>query len=161
MIFRQDADAPFELALTLVAEAEAATAPDEDELAALCRHVLAEQGAVGCWELAVALVGDARLQGLHREFMGIDTPTDIMTFPVADSDERQGGDLVISLDHARMQAGAWGLTPADEIRFLVIHGLLHLLGWTDESELDRSRMLERQTALLDQWRASGGIAAER
>ena len=39
------------------------------------------KGAAGCWEVTVALVDDARLQALHRDFMGIDEPTDIMTFP--------------------------------------------------------------------------------
>ena len=93
-----------------------------------------------------------RLQALHRDFMGIDTPTDIMTFPTDDEGEGcRGGDLVISVDHARTQAGAWGMSPADEIRFLVVHGLLHLLGWRDDTDEERERMLERQQALLDSW----------
>jgi probable rRNA maturation factor len=55
-----------------------------------------------------------------------------MTFPGED----QGGELVISVDHARTQAAAWGLTPAGEIRFLVVHGLLHLLGYDHGEEME-------------------------
>lgn len=145
--------APLQLALSLVAEAEPPEGLTEDELRSLAESVLLAEGAKGSWEIAVALVDDARLQALHRDFMGIDTPTDVMTFPYDDSaSESHGGDLVISIDHARTQAVAWGLAPAEEVRFLVVHGLLHLLGWRDEGEADRGRMLARQSELFDRWR---------
>ena len=85
--------------------------------------------------------------------MGIDTPTDIMTFPADESSgETQGGELVISVDHALTQAVAWGFTPEEEIAFLVVHGLLHLCGWRDDTDEQRARMLERQHVLIDRWR---------
>ncbi len=85
--------------------------------------------------------------------MGIDTPTDIMTFPSGEADdEPHGGELVISVDHATTQAGAWELSPEEEIRFLVTHGLMHLLGWRDDTDEQRRTMLERQQQLFDAWR---------
>jgi probable rRNA maturation factor len=143
-----------DLEFVLATEIAAPFDIDEDELARLARFVLESEGAGGSWEVTVALVDDARLQALHREFMGIDSPTDVMTFPSDDDvPGGRGGDLVISVDHALTQATAWGLSPADEIRFLAIHGLLHLLGWRDDSETQRKLMLDRQQALFERWRA--------
>jgi rRNA maturation RNase YbeY len=85
--------------------------------------------------------------------MGIDTPTDIMTFPADESaGENQGGELAISVDHAMNQAAEWGLSPGEEIAFLTVHGLLHLLGWRDDTNEQRQSMLERQHDLLARWR---------
>jgi len=144
---------PLALTFSLVTEAEAPPDTVGDELEDLSRQVLEAEGAVGCWDVTVALVEDERLRALHRDFMGIDTPTDVMTFPADESNGAcRGGELVISVDHARSQAEAWGLSPAEEIRFLVVHGLLHLLGWRDDSDEERDRMLARQQVLLDRWR---------
>ncbi|HLL51718.1 MAG TPA: rRNA maturation RNase YbeY, partial [Thermomicrobiales bacterium] len=122
------------------------------DLEALATFVLANEEAAGFWEVTVALVADDRLQQIHRDFMGIDTPTDIMTFPNGEPGvEPHGGELVISVDHARTQASAWGLSAEEEIRFLVTHGLLHLLGWRDETDEQRQAMLKRQQHLFDEW----------
>jgi rRNA maturation RNase YbeY len=143
-----------ELSFALVTEVKPAFRLGRSELASLATSVLEAEHARGAWEVTVALVDDARLQGLHRQFMGIDEPTDIMTFPAStDGSNVQGGELVISVDHARTQASAWGHTPSDEVRFLVVHGMLHLLGWRDETDEERERMLERQQALFDRWKA--------
>jgi probable rRNA maturation factor len=143
-----------ELNFAVVTEVKPTFRVNRAELASLATMVLEAEEAHGPWEVTVALVDDARLQGLHRQFMGIDEPTDIMTFPAtADNSGVQGGELVISVDHARTQAGAWGHTPSDEVRFLVVHGVLHLLGWRDEIDDDRQRMLERQQVLFERWKA--------
>jgi rRNA maturation RNase YbeY len=145
-----------DLSFSVVREAEAPPGVADDDLESLAVFVLSTEGATGSWEVTVALVDDARLQSLHREFMGIDTPTDIMTFPVAESPgEIQGGELVISVDHAVTQAGAWGLSPDEEIAFLVVHGLLHLCGWRDDADEQRQRMLDRQRELIGWWRQRG------
>ena len=142
-----------DLSFSLVPEAEPPPGVAGDELEALAAFVLSSEGATGSWEITVALVDDARLLSLHRDFMGIDTPTDIMTFPADESaGETQGGELIISVDHAMTQAVAWGLSPGEEIAFLVAHGLLHLCGWRDDTDEQRARMLERQHVLIDQWR---------
>lgn len=141
---------PLALDFSLIEDAERPPGLREDALASLCAFTLTEEGASGEWEIAVALVTDERLQHLHRDFMGIDSPTDIMTFPYDEPGQR-GGDLVISVDHAWSQAAAWGLTPAEEIGYLVVHGTLHLLGWTDEDDVLRDGMLRRQTEIFERW----------
>ena len=66
-----------DLSFTLVADVEVPPGVASDKLESLATFVLAAEGATGIWEITVALVDDARLQSLHRDFMGIDTPTDI------------------------------------------------------------------------------------
>ena len=142
-----------DLSFSLVKEAEPPPGFTSDELETLAAFVLSSEGATGFWEITVALVDDARLQSLHRDFMGIDTPTDIMTFPTDESaGEFQGGELAISVDHAKTQAVAWGLSSAEEIVFLVVHGLLHLCGWRDDTDEQRRSMLSGQQDLVDRWR---------
>jgi rRNA maturation RNase YbeY len=145
-----------DLSFSLVTETEAPSGITGEELESLAAFVLASEGKTGFWEITVALVDDARLQSLHRDFMGIDTPTDIMTFPTDESaGETQGGELAISVDHAMTRAIGWGLSPSEEIAFLVVHGLLHLIGWRDETDEQRARMLGRQQDLIDRWRQKG------
>ena len=141
------------IAFSFVSETSVPRGVDAPRLHRLVEQTLAAEGATGDWEVTVALVNDARLQALHRTFMDIDTPTDIMTFPLSVGGKTRGGELVISVDHALTQAAAWGHSPAEEIEFLVIHGLLHLLGWRDDTEARRAEMLARQEALFAQWRA--------
>jgi probable rRNA maturation factor len=141
-----------DLSFSLVTETEAPPGVSSDELETLASFVLSSEKATGSWEITTALVDDARLQSLHRDFMGIDTPTDIMTFPAeTPAGETQGGELAISVDHAMTQAVAWGLSPGEEIAFLVVHGLLHLCGWRDDTDEQREKMLERQHDLIDRW----------
>lgn len=150
-----------EVALSLVEEAPAPSDVREEDLAALAAFVLGEEGAAGQWEVAVALVDDARLQALHRDYMGEDTPTDVMTFPYEVGPTGiHGGDIIISVDHARREAGAWSHSPAEEVAFLVAHGLLHLLGWRDETLEGRQAMLARQQALFDRFQHDQMVGRE-
>ena len=117
-----------------------------DALATVVRAALTAESRDGRWEIVVALVSDHALRRLHRDFMGLDSETDIMTFPRGSG--KQGGDVAISVDRAMDQAGEHGLSPWEEVRFLVVHGVLHLCGWDDGSDAERAAMLARQTAIL-------------
>lgn len=131
-------------------------------LSSLARHVLVEEGMSGEWQIGVRFLDDAAMQQAHREYMGIDEPTDIMTFPYEDApfgeipvetDEElvKGGDLMISVDRAADHARDAGWSTVEELRFLLVHGILHILGWNDLTDDDRARMLARQSALLTSW----------
>jgi probable rRNA maturation factor len=96
------------------------------------------------------ITGDAELRRLNREFRGKDEATDVLSFPLqvgqASRPVRTGreacptglGDLAISLARARAQAREFGHTTEQEIRILMLHGVLHLLGMDHEN--DRGRM---------------------
>ena len=101
----------------------------------------------------MALVDDRRLRGLHRDFMGIDEATDVMTFPSGEPGVA-GGDIAVSVDRAAAQGPGFGHSAAEEAAFLVVHGLLHLLGWDDAADDDRAAMLARQQEII------GGFARQ-
>lgn len=132
----------------------------ETSISSLVGHVLASEQASGEWTIGFRMTSDVQMQTMHLEFMGLDSSTDIMTFPYEDlwreqSISRQstirGGDIVISIDRAREQAQDEGWDVADEVFFLVCHGILHLLDWDDTSDSKRVAMLDRQRELLSTW----------
>jgi probable rRNA maturation factor len=138
---------PLDLEFDLIIETGLPPGFSADAATRLALFVLEQEGMSGPWSVAVALVDDDRLRELHREFMGIDEPTDVMTFP-AELPGEGGGDIAISVDRAAVQGPEHGLDPASETLFLIAHGLLHLCGWTDALPEERERMLARQTELL-------------
>ena len=141
---------PLDLAVELVVETATPPALDASAVERLVNSLLTAEGANGAWQVTVALVDDHRLRQLHRDFMGLDSPTDVMTFALDAPGEGMisGGDVVVSVERAADQAREYGLSTTDEVRFLIAHGVLHLAGWDDASDIDRARMLERQNELL-------------
>jgi probable rRNA maturation factor len=92
--------------------------------------------------VTVAIVPDARVRALNRQYRRKDTPTDVLSFP---AEERgQLGDVVIAVGVARRQAVAAGHPLGTELRILALHGLLHLLGYDHEQDDGRMLRLERQ-----------------
>jgi probable rRNA maturation factor len=87
------------------------------------------------------LTGDAELRRWNRQFRGKDYPTDVLSFPCA---EGLLGDIAISLGRARAQAREHGHTPEQEVRILMLHGLLHLLGMDHESDGGRMARAEKR-----------------
>ena len=139
-----------EVEVEILTEAEVESSIDLDGLQRLVSFVVEQQGARGRWTVAVVLTDDARLRALHHRFMGLDTVTDVMTFPLGhDGAHTHGGDVVVSVERAAAQAADFGLSVADEVRFLVVHGLLHLCRWNDHEAGERARMWDEQRRLLD------------
>jgi probable rRNA maturation factor len=105
-------------------------------------------------ELSVALVGDAEMHALNRDYRGKDRPTDVLAFALREGEDPHVhadllGDVVISLDTAARQAAARGHSAAQEVRFLLAHGILHLLGYDHErSPAEARRMFAKQRAVL-------------
>ena len=110
-------------------------------LAAWLAHI-APAAARG--EIAIALVSDARIRALNRQYRGKDMPTDVLSF--------EPSDLVISRQAARRQGRQFGHSTAVELKILALHGLLHLLGYDHDSPSDRGRMARpRATAARRRW----------
>ena len=109
-------------------------------------------------DLSIILTGDARLRQLNRDYLGIDAPTDVLSFPASEKDQESSalylGDVLISIPRARRQARMAGHPLEAELQLLVIHGVLHLLGY-DHAELDDK---ERMWAVQEQALSSIGLA---
>lgn len=122
-----------------------------DDLRALAEFAIrSEPNGADLTTVAVLLTSDARMRELHRDFMGLDTETDVMTFPIdlEPGEEGRGGDIVISVDRAAENGREVGNSPSEEVGFLIVHGILHLCGWDDHNSEDRARMLTRQTEII-------------
>lgn len=129
-------------------------------------------------EISVVFEDDAFLRALKRKHFGKDVITDVVAFPQENrepgAESREGktnisnnrgthslppavlGDVVISLDRAKQQAAEHGHSFSDEVLYLFIHGVLHLLGFRDSSASVAKRMLEKQNRLWDTIRLDNG-----
>jgi probable rRNA maturation factor len=123
----------------------------------LGRFLKSAQAAVGLeGEVEVLLAGDRTLRRLNREYRGKDKATDVLSFPAAEElAGAYGGDLAISLDTAKRQAEEHGHTLRDEVRVLLLHGLLHLAGM--DHEVDGGEMAEREGELRGRLRLPNGL----
>lgn len=105
-------------------------------------------------ELSVALVDDACIQELNRDFRGKDRPTDVLAFAMREGEAMPAsggvellGDVVISVDTARRQASRAGRPLLDELTMLLGHGLLHLIGYDHRTKAEEKVMIEKTRQL--------------
>jgi probable rRNA maturation factor len=117
---------------------------------ALAAFVLGRQRVKGPVELTVDITGHERIQELNRRFRGVDRTTDVISFRNAPPPALEG-DLAINVLQATIQAKKMRHSTRREMRLLLIHGILHLLGYTDYESRPRRRMFKRQNALLLSW----------
>lgn len=142
---------------------------DPDPLLAFVEQALAADGVRDA-AVSLLLAGDELLFRLNREHRGIDLPTDVLAFPaevgdvfpVGDDEELPYlGDIAVSVGSVRRQAGEAGLTFDEELRHVVLHALLHLIGYDHEDPADALAMGEREEALLGPGiHAAGGHGQE-
>lgn len=125
------------------------------DIGAFTRKVLLELEKLGkleeeITEVTVAFVDDEAMTSLNKKFRNKGKTTDVLTFPADDSYNepsatgRPLGDIVISVDQARRQAVEEKHSTATEVRYLVIHGLLHALGYDHEADKGEMNELEEK-----------------
>jgi probable rRNA maturation factor len=103
-------------------------------------------------ELSVILVSNRRMTQLHRRFLHLPGPTDVITF--------QHGEIFVSAETARSHARRFGNSLEGEIRLYITHGLLHLHGFDDKDAADAAEMERMQDKLMAAVTASAALAAE-
>ena len=103
-------------------------------------------------ELSVVLTDNARLHELNLNYLGVDSPTDVLSFPASETDPETGsrylGDILISVPRAQAQAEAAGVPLESEVQLLVVHGVLHLLGHDHAEPEEKDRMWKAQSEIL-------------
>ena len=109
-------------------------------------------------ELSVTLTDDKNIHELNKKYRGVDSPTDVLSFAfresaepeILDSEIEILGDIIISLERAKIQAENFGHSYLREVIFLTVHGLLHLLGYDHIEEDDRIEMEREQDYIMAQ-----------
>ncbi len=104
--------------------------------------------------VSVVLTDNRRLRKLNREYLGIDSPTDVLSFPASESDPETGaryiGDILISIPYATKGAKKAGNSLEAEVQLLVVHGVLHLLGHDHARPREKAKMWKAQHEILTQ-----------
>jgi probable rRNA maturation factor len=122
----------------------------------LARFLKRAQGLVALdGEVDVLLTSDAEVKRLNKAFRGKNKATDVLSFPAAEEAEGLAGDLAVSLDTAARQAAEHGHALRDEVRILLLHGLLHLAG--EDHETDSGEMAAREQELRRELKLPVGL----
>ncbi len=128
------------------------------------RTALAAEGVDFPCEVDVCVTGDEGIHQINQEMRGVDRPTDVLSFPafalrpgelpgVEDADPATGlvplGDMCLSLERVRAQAKEYGHSNRRELAYLVVHSVLHLLGYDHLDEgAEKARMRRREEAIM-------------
>ena len=132
-----------------------------DAFERLGSFVLEREEVPAAAELSIALVSSEEIANLNERYRGVDGPTDVLSFPcdepcAAGSEEPIAlGDVVIAPDIAAAQAKEAGRTVEAELDLLLVHGTLHLLGYTHDTDEAGAAMQQREADLLDAWAELG------
>lgn len=127
---------------------------DTSKLEAAALAVLTHQQIPVGSDLSIVVDDDDYLHQLNLEFLKIDSPTDVLSFPVGENevDPETGqpylGDVIISYPRAAEQASTAGHTVTDEMQLLVVHGVLHLLGHDHAMQEEKAVMWAAQREIL-------------
>jgi probable rRNA maturation factor len=122
-----------------------------DRFVANARRAAGLKGVVN-----VLLTSNAAMKSLNRRFRGKDTPTDVLSFPAEAGAEKQfAGEIAVSVEIASQNARLLGHSPAEEVRILVLHGVLHLRGY--DHECDNGQMARREKQLRAKLRLPQGL----
>jgi len=129
---------------------------DAHDLERLAHRALEAEDVARPAELSIVLSGDATVQKLNRDYRDTDAPTDVLSFAQSEGDDfarpddvsHHLGDVIISVETARRQANEYRLPLQDEVAHLLVHGILHLLGYDHELTEDEQVMRAREDAIL-------------
>ena len=125
--------------------------------------VLEFEGVQEEYEISISFVNNEEIRSLNMEYRGIDKETDVLSFPMLDFTEEEEeeevdaeyideelalGDIVISMEKALEQSGEYGHSFNRELAFLLVHGMLHLLGYDHEVEATEGDIFEKQEEIL-------------
>src|SRR5215212_3405605 len=131
---------------------ESETSFPQDLLERAARTALEHEAQSLESDLSIILTDDARLHELNLNYLGVDAPTDVLSFPASETDPETGaryiGDILISIPRAQAQADAAGHPLEAEVQLLVVHGVLHLMGHDHADTEEKARMWKAQAEIL-------------
>ena len=111
------------------------------------KNVIRSEGFV-LGELNIIFCGDEHLRGINIEYLSHDTYTDIITFDNSDEAGSVEGDIFISIDRVRENSTALFTSFEDELHRVIVHGVLHLMGYKDKTRKEKVEMRQKEEACL-------------
>jgi probable rRNA maturation factor len=122
-----------------IADEQSTLRVDCERLKQAAAGVLREAG-VEAGALSIAIVDDAAIHVLNRQYLAHDYPTDVLSFLLERDGSRLEGEVVVSAETAARAAAEFGWSPGDELLLYVVHGTLHLVGYDDANDEARATM---------------------
>jgi probable rRNA maturation factor len=122
---------------------------DKKLILSIVSEILSKENAPTSLEIGVTFVDDEYIRDLNKKYRSCDSATDVLSFLLEDN-ELLFGDIYISAEKAKEQAKEYNNPLEKEISLLVIHGILHILGFNDETVKDREKMRERENRYLNE-----------
>lgn len=132
-----------------------------DAFERLGTFVLRMEDAPDAVELSIALVSEEEMAGLNEKYRGVADSTDVLSFgcdepcPTTSDEPVALGDVIIAPEVALRQAGELDTTVEDELDLLLVHGVLHLLGYDHDDDADAAVMQARERLVLAAWADAG------
>ncbi|MCX5684712.1 MAG: rRNA maturation RNase YbeY [Planctomycetota bacterium] len=130
---------------------------DRKQILQIIRRVIKEEGR-SAKSLSIVLTDNRHMRDLNREYLGHDSLTDVISFPLEDLDWPTGqansginGEIIASAELACQQAQSTNTDPRAELMLYLVHGLLHLMGYDDRKPDQARRMHAREDALLEEF----------
>ena len=136
---------------------------DENWVRKIVRQVLKVEGVPSPYEVSLVFTDSETVQQLNRDYRGVDEPTDVLafyelphkgtqfSFAVPPDGVTRLGEVIISYPQAVAQAKEQGHSPERELALLIMHGILHLLGYDHEEPEEERNMRERERELLERY----------
>ncbi len=99
-------------------------------------------------QINIILCSDSYLLQMNREYLNHDYYTDIITFDYSEGDRTLSGDLFISVDRVKENASGFSIEFEDELDRVIVHGVLHLIGYNDKTDQEKSEMRKKEEGYL-------------
>jgi probable rRNA maturation factor len=134
---------------------------DEDWVGRIAQTVLKAEGVPSPYQVSLVFTDSETVQKLNRDYRGVDAPTDVLAFHMLPPKGAEDcftlppdgvtrlGEVIVSYPQAVEQAKEQGHSTERELALLIIHGMLHLLGYDHEEPEKESKMRERERGLLE------------
>jgi probable rRNA maturation factor len=153
--------APLSEQIDIVVDEEFREMVDERQVREIVLQVLHGEGICPPCQVSLVFTDSEIVQGLNRDYRGLDEPTDVLAFPLLSQHESDPaftlppdgithlGEVIISCPQTAQQAREQGHSFERELAVLIIHGMLHLLGFDHEEPGDETRMRDREKTILE------------
>lgn len=123
----------------------------EKLLELVINEALMVEGISKDYEVSISFVGNSEIRELNREYRGVDSETDVLSFPMEDEFEISTlllGDIIISIERAKEQSLEYGHTLEREIAYLTAHSMFHLMGYDHMNEEEKKIMRNKEKQVM-------------